>query len=342
MDLLNETIKELDLLSLLNQLPLIFGGGLSLYIMPNTIRNFFIKNKNKKRNWTLCKNTPEIPNKNKETSAFIKLLLSKQNIHNIEKVLAETNYPKELTQIVNTFKEYVSEDNFQTCLKNLQTIKINHITLKNDIKTFIKNLTSPKIAGGTYNGYSNTINLFNDKINQQVLSHEFLHMASSKREKVGFRLVTRFENNEIGRGLNEGYTELLNQRIWKYKTTSYRQNVKIVRLIETLFDDPKEMENAFFGNDFDKVFLQFLKYGTKEEFFQIMTTLDNLATTNQIIFSNVDNIKTQLKLYEIIKRTQDPEKITTFENILNENKFIKKLRHGKIILDKPILKSKSK
>ena len=131
-------------------------------------------------------------------------------------------------------------------------------------------------------------------------------------------------------------------RIWKYKNNIYRQNVKIVRLIETLFDDPKEMENAFFNNDLDKVFLQFLKYGTKEEFFEIMTNLDNLATTNQIIFSNVDNIKTQLKLYEIIKRSNDPKKITNFENILDENKFIKKLRHGKIILDKPNLKSKTK
>lgn len=167
-------------------------------------------------------------------------------------------------------------------------------------------------------------------------------MASAQKEKIGFKLTTRFENAEIGRGLNEGYTELLNKRIWKYQKTSYRQNVKIVRLIETFFDDPKEMENAFFNNDIDKVFIQFLKYGTKEEFFQIMTNLDNLATTNQIIFNKIDNIKAQLKLYEIIKRSQDEKKITNFENILDENEFIKKLRKGKIILDKPILKSKTK
>ena len=329
----NEITKILYFLS-----PII-SGGLSLYIIPNTIRNFFIKNKNKKRNWKLYQKTPnEIPEKN----PFIELLFNKQNIHNLEEILKQTKYPKELTQIVDTFKNYVSEENLKICVKNLQTVKINHITLENDMKHFIRNLLSPKIAAGTYNNYSNTINLFSDKIKQNILSHEFLHMASSKDENCGFHLITRFEDAEIGRGLNEGYTELLNKRIWKYKNNIYRQNVKIVRLIETLFDDPKEMENAFFNNDLDKVFLQFLKYGTKEEFFEIMTNLDNLATTNQIIFSNVDNIKTQLKLYEIIKRSNDPKKITNFENILDENKFIKKLRHGKIILDKPNLKSKTK
>lgn len=329
----NEITKILYFLS-----PII-SGGLSLYIIPNTIRNFFIKNKNKKRNWKLYQKTPnEIPEKN----PFIELLFNKQNIHNLEEILKQTKYPKELTQIVDTFKNYVSEENLKICVKNLQTVKINHITLENDMKHFIRNLLSPKIAAGTYNNYSNTINLFSDKIKQNILSHEFLHMASSKDENCGFHLITRFEDAEIGRGLNEGYTELLNKKIWKYKNNIYRQNVKIVRLIETLFDDPKEMENAFFNNDLDKVFLQFLKYGTKEEFFEIMTNLDNLATTNQIIFSNVDNIKTQLKLYEIIKRSNDPKKITNFENILDENKFIKKLRHGKIILDKPNLKSKTK
>lgn len=333
METLHEFTKILYFLS-----PII-SGSLSLYIIPNTIRNFFIKNKNKKRNWKLYQKTPnEIPEKN----PFIELLFNKQNIHNLEEILKQTKYPKELTQIVDTFKNYVSEENLKICVKNLQTVKINHITLENDMKHFIRNLLSPKIAAGTYNNYSNTINLFSDKIKQNILSHEFLHMASSKDENCGFHLITRFEDAEIGRGLNEGYTELLNKRIWKYKNNIYRQNVKIVRLIETLFDDPKEMENAFFNNDLDKVFLQFLKYGTKEEFFEIMTNLDNLATTNQIIFSNVDNIKTQLKLYEIIKRSNDPKKITNFENILDENKFIKKLRHGKIILDKPNLKSKTK
>ena len=73
-----------------------------------------------------------------------------------------------------------------------------------------------------------------------------------------------------------------------------------------------------------------------------MTNLDNLATTKQIIFNKLDNIKTQLKLYEIIKRSNDQEKITNFENILDENEFIKKLRNGKIVLDKPYLKSKTK
>lgn len=89
-EMLGEFIKNIDIF------PLIISSGLSLYIVPNTIRNFFIKSKNKQRNWTLCQQTP---NKIPETSPLIKLLFDNQNIHNLEKILDETKYPKELTQL---------------------------------------------------------------------------------------------------------------------------------------------------------------------------------------------------------------------------------------------------
>ncbi len=280
-------------------------------------------------------------NKERHTTAYniIDDITIKNEVENQKYFPKEISYPKELKEIVIEFKNYIEPENFTICSQRLKDLKINYITILKDIKKYLQNFCENE---GSYTPQNNTIDIYKIFSKKNVLSHEFLHMASSKDENCGFHLITRFEDAEIGRGLNEGYTELLNKRIWKYKNNSYRQNVKIVRLIETLFDDPKEMENAFFNNDLDKVFLQFLKYGTKEEFFEIMTNLDNLATTNQIIFSNVDNIKTQLKLYEIIKRSNDPKKITNFENILDENKFIKKLRHGKIILDKPNLKSKTK
>ena len=50
----------------------------------------------------------------------------------------------------------------------------------------------------------------------------------------GFRLDTRL-NEEIGMGLNEGYTELLNQRIFKYKHCAYSKNVGIVKTIRNFF-----------------------------------------------------------------------------------------------------------
>ena len=331
----NEITKILYFLS-----PII-SGGLSLYIIPNTIRNFFIKNKNKKRNWKLYQKTPnEIPEKN----PFIELLFNKQNIHNLEEILKQTKYPKELTQIVDTFKNYVSEENLKICVKNLQTVKINHITLENDMKHFIRNLLSPKIAAGTYNNYSNTINLFSDKIKQNILSHEFLHMASSKDENCGFHLITRFEDAEIGRGLNEGYTELLNHRIFGSQSLSYFHNVKITKLFETFFDNPKDMENAYFHGDFETLYRVFSQYGSKEEFFEIMNNLDNLATTKIPIYNTINSIKTQLKLYKIVKRCKDGNKIKQFESILDQNPLTKILRSGqKITLaNKPTLKAKTK
>ena len=99
------------------------------------------------------------------------------------------------------------------------------------MKYYLQNIiTDSTMQAGNYNPYNNTITLFHKK--KDILSHEFLHMASTRdKYRCGFHLQTRF-NQEIGRGLNEGYTELLNKRIFNSKSFSYFHNVKIARLIE--------------------------------------------------------------------------------------------------------------
>ena len=37
----------------------------------------------------------------------------------------------------------------------------------------------------------------------------------------GFYIITRFDDEELGRGINEGYTELLNHRIFNSKNKAY-------------------------------------------------------------------------------------------------------------------------
>ena len=104
------------------------------------------------------------------------------------------------------------------------------------------------------------------------------------------------------------------------------------------------MENAYFHGDIETLYRVFSQYGTKEEFFEIINNLDNLATTKIPIYNTITSIKTQLKLYTIIKRSKDITKIKQFENILDQNTLTKILRNGQTITlaNKPVFKNKTK
>lgn len=327
-----------EILKLAPMFPAILGG-MSLYVLPTTIKNFFQRNKNKAKNWKLYKAIPDINLENfpKITKAYF----SKEDLITLEKIFEQTKYPEELQEIVQTFKNNVSQENFYNAVKKLQTVKINNLTIKKDLKYYLQNIImNPIIAAGNYNPNNNTITMFLHK--KHVLSHEFLHMASVKnKDNSGFWLNTRFDQ-EIGRGLDEGYTELLNQRIFKSKSLSYFHNVKIARLLETFFDNPKDMENAYFNGNIEEIFKQFLTYGTKEEFFQTMNSLDNLATTSSVVFNQLEAIKTELNLYKIIKRSKDQNKINNFEQILYENKLLKLLKSKQFTLIQQVSKSKTR
>ena len=298
-------------------------GSFTIYITTNISR----MQNNQKRHLKLSKQIPSISKLNYNPITHAKF--DKTELKKLQDTLSQTTYPKELTELVKQFKNYVSPENFVTCLNNLKTININHLTLEKDIKAYLINLKSMSPKSGIYFPYQNEINIYDDISNKTILSHEFLHMASTNdKYNCGFYIITRFDDEELGRGINEGYTELLNHRIFNSKNKAYYHNVKIARLFEIFFDNPKDMEYAYFHGHLEPLYEVFSLYGTKEEFLEIMNNLDNLATTNIPIYNTITSIKTQLKLYQIIKRSQNKEKLAKFKNILDENPLIKLLENG--------------
>lgn len=338
MDILNNLIQQIQ--PLLQIIP-IFSGGIITYVAPNAFRNFSIRKKNSQRNWSLANKISYLQPNFHPIKPIVKIKLDKQNLKKLEEILNNTTYPKELIDIVQTFKNYVSPENFITCLKNLQTVKIKQTTLENNLKKCIKNFLSAFPVSGNYT--NGTINLYSSTIKSDVLSHEFLHMASAKNPfNIGFRQISISDDKEIGRGLNEGYTELLNQRIFNPHSMTYKYNVKITKLLETFFDNPEDMTYAYFNGSLQSIYQTFSKYGSKEEFLEIMTNLDNLATTKPSIYNEIISVKTQFKLYQIIKRTNNKDKISHFEQILDENNLTRLLRNNKLVLTTPYQKAKTK
>lgn len=296
------------------------GTGILINYISKSLMSAKNRKQNKIRNFKLYKHTGNIDELQKQkniNSELIKLIFKGNNKQDYRNFINTIKIPDELKDIVNTFVQNVDKENLKSCAENLKSVKINKKNFLKDFKQYINNFISPLTTAGLYNPYTNTIDLFIPS--KQVLSHEFIHMCSaSGNDNCGFHIYTRF-NAEMGRGLNEGYTELLNSRIFKYPITSYGKNVNLVKLLETFFDNPKDLEKAFFHSDIDTVLFQFCKYGTKEEFFDLLNNLDNLAMGSIPINDFIKYHKLQFKLYEIIKRSQDKNKIQNFENILFQN-----------------------
>lgn len=249
----------------------------------------------------------------------------KENTNKILKIWESTPYPPELEDIIETFKEKVSPENYINCINNMRSVDIKKLNLIEDSEEYIENTFSNRLDG-YYEASSNQITIIKDA--KHVLSHEFLHMASTSYDSSGFQVLTRFDTY-MGRGLNEGYTELLNHRIFGSKSLSYYDNVKIARILENFFDNKEDMTRAYFTNDIDNVYFNFMRYGSKYEFLEIMENLDNLAQSRSITENLIISTKTKLKLYDIIKRSKDNEKIKNVENILNENTITRILSSGK-------------
>lgn len=264
---------------------------------------------------------------------------SNSTIDNIDEILEKLSYPSELKEIIITFKNYIDPINFETCINKLNNLKINYFDLIHDIKKYLQNFCENE---GIYIPKENTIDIYKVFDKKNVLTHEFLHMASTgKNQTSGF--CTNLDDIWIGNGLDEGYTELLNKKIFKNKKISYIYNVEIVELLELFFDKPKDMEYAYFHNNIFIVYQTFLKYGTKEEFLSLLQILDNLIETNIPIYKKVTVIKTKINLYTILKRSQNKDKILAAEQILERDPLIKLLKNKNIILaNKPKYKKKIK
>lgn len=326
---MTDTLRVLvDMMSSMSTIAPLLGGGIITFTsisLKMTLQNIK-RQKNIKNNYLkLCRQGPDV-----KKGQIMNAYWSKKDNPNCLDIIRNTKYPKELEQIVETFQNYGSPEDLRECANNLKSVKINYKNILKDAKEYLATVTSGNMMLGQYHLDDNEIDIFFDK--EGVLSHEFLHMASTTPFSTGFQ--TTINGIELGRGLNEGMTELLNIRIFNphNKKYSYRKNVKLVRLLETLFDNPKELEHAYFKGNIDGAFLPFIKYGTKDEFFEFLNRLDNFALTNIPLKSDIEYIKTQLDLYDIIKRTKDKDKIEKAESVLDESKLIKLLRTQKIKL----------
>ena len=231
---------------------------------------------------------------------------------------------KQFLSYLDKLKDYTSEENLITVYKNLNTAKIE----KNRLILLLG-------VGGWYNSKENIIeySIFSS------IGHEFLHLSSSYYNSsddlvtVGFRQGNK--NLSIGRGLNEGYTELLASRIYNKNrkiTIDYKNEVKIVRLFELFFDDYKIMEKYYFHHDLPAFIRYMEKFIPHDEIIKIICDIDEItAICNNINFVHFYySTKVQITLYHwFIINCRDQDKIRLFQDLICENPIISAVIHNK-------------
>ena len=228
-------------------------------------------------------------------SGLIKTTLSSYDLHemslNTYYSLGD-DYPF-IMEFINTLENELPHCNTSSFYENIETLKIEHNSTSID---------SP----GDFGYLKNRIRLKdtskNNNDRKSILTHELLHMASTKATKLfretGFTkairvrkhlLINQKVNREvIGSGLTEGYTEILNKRCFKRYITKDRREIYsplqfIAYGVEQIVGQ-KEMEKAYFSNDLDFVINSIGKYIGKDKAEELL-----IDKTDEILIRYKDN-----------------------------------------------------
>lgn len=192
-------------------------------------------------------------------------------IYDIDHIKHLGEYSELVAEFKTTFDEKLSHCNNTALYDRLESIQIVNIQVEDDK------------VNGRYNEKTNRVLMYTTQINKHknpnsrrrnVLFHEVIHMATSYTRgiisMVGFsqKIANKYSK---GNGLNEGYTELINQRYFARTVAdgspvkiSYPREQVLAYGIEMLVGREK-MEELFFNADLDGLIAEMSKYMPTQE-----------------------------------------------------------------------------
>ena len=205
----------------------------------------------------------------KEKNINYKIIEAPRFIHKPNQEVIRTfkqPYAEVIENFVSTMKEKLPEESLNAMYHNLKTLKIGQIN--NPIYSFF--------FGGTYYFGINAITLGNRNRGSATTTHELLHMSSAVIGKNN--MAGGFMTGFIGRSLNEGYTEVLNNRLFGHPITKnpfYNTYSRFASAIEDIIGKDN-MTNMYFRADLKGLFEQLSSYSSKEKTSVFLKDLDSL------------------------------------------------------------------
>ena len=239
---------------------------------------------------------------------------------------------------IKTITKEIPRENLNLFFNNYKTLKI----YKSGIVRLHYSLLSRKNVGALYDTIKNIIIVFpiiskhNFQSVKTTMYHEFFHMASTyynkknKRIFCGFSIAeyNSFGGASIGRGLNEGYTQIMAERY--FNKDNIQQNLSLNYLIctETLLFLEKiigrqKMEGLYLNADFSGLIKELSQYESLENIFQFINSLDYILKQ--------ERTKKSINLQKVLK--EEVEKIGKFLIKCYINKEKKSFNNGKFLIN---------
>lgn len=237
---------------------------------------------------------------------------------------------KTLEKFLKIMNNNFSQEDLKILFSNIKTLKISTGNFK------FENFFSQEATTGTYSVEKNEI-ILDEKEYRDTIYHELLHMASSYFEdemiysgfqKHGISYQMKIIN--IGIGIDECYTELLNRRYFvkdKDITASYKYQIFITSKLEEIIEK-KRMESLYLNADLDGLIKELEKYINKEKIIEFIYDMDYIykhLKENKILFLNkkVSNTLNRINLF-IVKVYLKKIYQQYLQNIVSYEELIKK------------------
>lgn len=232
----------------------------------------------------------DVPNELFETSSITKI-----NNEYLESII-------DVEEFEATMKANFREEDLANFYRNLSSIKEMKSGMFNAVK-FAKHLISGGAnVAGDYSAYSNTLKTNNSFLSKLMgaTTHELLHASSTRYDKEQDVIYTGFQQIKVnnfehhGIALNEGFTQLLNEKYFvqpDYSSsfskdfqedllaTSYKDEKKIVTLLAESIGLEK-MKSLYLNGNLMGIVEELSKYSNIEDVLKFIAYTDALMSHN--------------------------------------------------------------
>jgi hypothetical protein len=250
------------------------------------------------------------------------------------------------------FKDYVLE--FTKVVSKIPYINLKYLSdnlndLKINERYKIDNIFKSSKTLAVYNNTTNEINLVDFLFRTKTLYHELFHLSSSYYNDEtgiyysGFSQTQLPDRYNFGRGINEGYTQLLTERYFPNDkiAKSYYEEVEVTKRLEILLSEEK-MTKLYFNADLyglEKEIEEEFDI-TEEEFLKFLKNIDSLSNNFNHknpkekekyinLVHEIYNLLAYCDFSKLYKKYQNG-KINRLEFLVYGSIFSDKLEEGKI------------
>lgn len=286
-------------------------------------------------------------------------LTSEYSEIDINKIVA-TKYGESIVKFANVVINNFSAEDLTNFYNNINELKTK------SKKFGIQNLILRSKTAGKYDPKKNEIKIDDDTA-ETTIYHELFHMASSTYKDgirySGFHQASLKSGiTSLGKGINEGYTELLSQRYFMPDSSvsgAYEYQVDIAETLEQIIGKEK-MQSLYLNSNLKGLIDELKQYVSEEEIMKFISNTDFLVNhmddkklqlfennmignclksiNRFVIICYSKKLQQQVKDGEISSNDEILQKLAEFISLLASNIKIRKRRY-EVMTDKDIQES---